>query len=236
MKGEKIKKLVLDLLFPVYCLGCSKEGVWLCQDCYSALSHKPEQNCFSCGKANLSGDFCSLCKNNYYLDGITIAGNYNDKILSSLIKTLKYYFVIDLADYLGDFGYKYLYRINQSQDTKIIKRNTLFIPVPLSQKRLKWREFNQSELIAKNIARKFNLPLDNNLKKIKNNKPQTQLKKEKRLKNVKNCFIWKGESLQGKNIILIDDVITTGSTLNECAQVLKKQNAKTVRGFVLAHG
>src|SRR3989339_894397 len=95
-------------------------------------------------------------------------------------------------------------------------KKTLIVPVPLSHKRYNFRTFNQSEEIAKFLAKKCKLPTSNNLIKIKHTKPQTKLKRE--------------------NILLIDDVVTTGSTLNECARELKKHGAGKIWGLVVAKG
>lgn len=117
------------------------------------------------------------------------------------------------------------------------KKNILIIPVPLHPKRLRWRGFNQSEKIADIIASNLQIPIDStSLKRIKFKTPQAKLKKEDRIKNISNNFNWHGNKLNQQNIILIDDVTTTGATLNECAKVLKANGAKEVWGLVLANG
>jgi len=125
-------------------------------------------------------------------------------------------------------------------DKKLLYNNfsqSLIMPVPLHKKRLRWRGFNQSELLAKGIKKYFNLDLRlDELIRTKHKKPQTKLSGRKRKENVKGCFFWKGDWLDGKNIILVDDVITTGSTLNECAKVLKENGAGEVWGLVVARG
>jgi len=111
------------------------------------------------------------------------------------------------------------------------------MPVPLSKKRLKWRGFNQAEIIANILADNFKLEIDaKNLKRIKNTKPQAKLNERERRNNLADCFSWLGDKLNGRNIILVDDVATTGSTLNECAKVLKQAGASEVWGLVVANG
>jgi ComF family protein len=120
----------------------------------------------------------------------------------------------------------------------------LFVPVPLHSKRLRERGFNQSELIAKGLARNIHIPSASKLLiRSKHTTPQATLKRAERLQNMKHAFalnqaIW-GKVQETKTIssvLLIDDVSTTGTTLAACAEVLKKAGVKKIYGFVLAHG
>ncbi|MBU4216276.1 hypothetical protein L6270_02600 [Candidatus Parcubacteria bacterium] len=124
-----------------------------------------------------------------------------------------------------------------NQQKKFNTETILIIPVPLHNKRLRWRGFNQSEKLAHFIANKSQIKINTeNLKRIKFKKPQASLKKEARLKNIQNVFTWQGAKLNHQNIILVDDVTTTGATLNECAKILKANGANEVWGLVLANG
>jgi len=242
----------LDLIFPIECIICFREGDWICGQCFNKISYRYKQSCFGCKKENEFGEFCSKCKNLYSIDGILIASNYDDKIISELIKKFKYNFIKDiyliLANFLYIFTFNFLnkkvkYKSNIYGRKRIIPEiflnfeKALVIPSPLHKKRLKWRGFNQSEKIAVELARKLNLAINsNNLIKIKNNKPQAKLNEIDRKLNIIGNFSWQGEKLDNKNIILIDDVATTGSTLNECAKVLKNNGAGNVWGVVIAKG
>jgi len=111
------------------------------------------------------------------------------------------------------------------------------MPIPLHKRRLRWRGFNQAEKIAKILSDKLNIPLVNNkLIRIKYNQPQAKINSQKRKNNIIGCFQYNGESLEEKNIILVDDVVTSGSTLNECAKVLKEKGAQEVWGICVARG
>lgn len=113
--------------------------------------------------------------------------------------------------------------------------NLLLIPVPLHKQRFRWRGFNQSELIAKNIANILNLELSySDLTRIKNTRPQAKTNKAGRMKNIKNSFIWNGPRLNQRNVLLLDDVATTGTTMNECAKVLKQAGANEIWGLAIA--
>ncbi len=223
----------LDLIFPINCVSCKKSGSWICESCFSKLGIKNLQVCPKCKKTNKDGKHCKNCKNDYNLNGILIAGDYENYSIESLIKKYKYEFAKDISAYLGNFLFLFLEEIKK-QDHPIFKNNYSIISVPLHKKRQAWRGFNQSEILAKIISKKLNLELLSGLKKVKNTNPQTTLNKEEREKNIKNCFEWTKNSIKTKNIIIIDDITTTGSTLNECAKELKKHGASDIWGLVIA--
>lgn len=120
-----------------------------------------------------------------------------------------------------------------------IVEDRVVIPVPLHLKRFRWRGFNQSELLAENIASHFNFPLKKSaLLRIKNNIPQADIKERReRLENIRGAFSCvDSEIVKGKRVILIDDVCTTSGTMSECAKILKFSGAKEVWGVVAARG
>lgn len=250
----------LDLIFPIECLSCGQEGEWLCDKCYKEIKLKPTQYCLHCKKENDLGNFCAPCKIIYDLDGVWIAALYDEALISQAIKSLKYRFISGLSKKLsklmivcldkilaerqvfrlslaGGIDWRTLNQAKKLPLTILNFNENLIMPVPLSKKRLNWRGFNQAELLARIIAEKYKLKLDNiNLIRIKHKKPQAKLNEIHRLENVKGCFSWQGVNLNKKNIILVDDVVTTGATLNECAKVLKANGAGEVWGLVLAKG
>lgn len=256
-RTKSLCAFLLNTIFPIYCVGCREEDTWICNACANKLKKKEEQNCTACGKNSNFGNFCNNCQNNFDLTGVWIAGDYKDKNLATLIKNLKYNYAQKIAQPLGGFASTFLMKkFRQAALTSFLTgkeyipgnfRNTLpqimitpayhtlIIPVPLHKRKLKSRGFNQSELLAKEISIKLDMYLEvKSLIKVKNNQSQTNLSAVERRKNVKDCYRWKGNNLKNKNIILIDDVITTGATLNECAKILKKAGANEVWGLVLA--
>ncbi len=117
-----------------------------------------------------------------------------------------------------------------------IKKYDIIMPIPISKKRMKQRGYNQSALISKDIAKMFNIEYKENiLVKIKDNKPQSELGQHERSANVKGVYkLKKTKKVYQKKILLVDDIFTTGSTANECARVLKENNAKSVGIFTIA--
>lgn len=257
---KKIWLFFLDLIFPIECLGCGRDGFWICEDCFKEIEFKPKQYCLHCKKENDFGQFCRSCGIIYSLDGVWIAALYDELIISRAIKSLKYHFVKALADDLSELPILFIenllkqnrifkFGLAEGADWKKLKqaenlpqailnfKDNLIVPVPLSRNRLRWRGFNQAELLARKIAENYGLDMDSeNLIRIKHKKPQAKLDEIHRMENIKQCFAWRGENLNKKNIILVDDVVTTGATLNECAKVLKANGAGEIWGLVAAKG
>jgi ComF family protein len=263
-RGKKITSqawlFFLDLIFPIECLGCGREGGWLCSACFKKVNLKSKQYCLGCKRENQFGEFCPNCQNHYHLNGVWIASLYEDRLISQAIKSLKYHFVSSLAEDLGKLLILFVNNlINQNRvlrpgldkgvDWREFDRAKnapsaildfkadLIIPVPLAKKRLRWRGFNQAEVLGKIFAREYDLEINTGgLIRVKHKKPQAKLDEISRQLNIKDCFAWRGGSLSKRNIILIDDVVTTGATLNECAKVLKVNGAGEVWGLVVAKG
>ncbi len=238
--------LFLDLIFPVECLGCGREGIWLCAPCFQKLKFRRLQYCLSCKKENHFGEFCPECRKEYHLDGCLIAGSYDqDEFLSSLVKSFKYKFIRDLGPELGRFLRLFL-KDTESKASMFgwgVKRNLFFggreflvVPIPLHRRRLRWRGFNQAEILAREAFGERVEQGAGKLVRAKYTRPQVKLSESERAVNIKNCFVWEGENLAGRNIVLIDDVVTTGATLNEAARVLKENGAGKVWGLVVAKG
>ncbi len=241
---KKLKKFWLDFLFPTTCFICQKDDDnGLCFTCLKTINYK-EPTCPGCKQKTKLGEFCDKCQADFALKGVLVAGDFNDTNLSKIIKLYKYNFIKKLSLPLGLFLSNFL---NQQININPILKNPeivqglnindyLLIPVPLSKKRLRWRGFNQSELIAREINKNVGLKISTELRRLKHRKAQAKLNLAERKNNLKNCFYWSGENLKNKKIIIVDDVCTTGSTLNEIALELKKHQAEEIWGLVLAHG
>ncbi len=227
-----IKNLLLDILFPKFCIGCGKEGSYLCKDCLSLIEIIEYQFCPVCGKRIINGKICETCKKKTNLNGLYFAVSYQNQLVKKLITQFKYKpFIKQLSPILSFLIITHLSALNKTDFSEFS-----LIPVPLSKKRLKWRGFNQSKEIAKELSKYLKIPvLDNTLFRKKETVPQTKLKKEQRKENIKQVFLCDKQKLkENKKILLIDDVYTTGATMEECAKVLKQAGVKEVRGIVIA--
>jgi len=228
----KIKNFIVDILFPVECLGCGLEGEWICTACLDNLTAQKNQICIGCGQASAGGCVCESCKKDWLLDGILLIFDYDNKVLQKAIKGLKYKHAHDIARCLS----KVLFNFFSKQ--KISNKDILIIPVPLHKKRLRERGFNQAELLCQEFV-KMGSPMarSGTLVRNKYTKPQAKLKEKARKKNIVDAFTCSDpKAIRDKTVILVDDVITTGSTLNECARVLKNAGAREVWGLALAKG
>lgn len=229
---RRLRNLILDLLFPLECLNCGEEGSYLCENCFQELKNS-EENYLTLTPANLKA-------NN--LKKIYLAGDFNSSILNNLIIKYKYNFISALGKPLARFLIsfwrdKIITKINDREEIDQVETPSLLVtPIPLADKRLKWRGFNQAEILAREFSTQLHYELNLDLKRIKHKKAQATLNELERLENIKSVFIWTGKNLNGEKIILIDDVATTGATLNEAARVLKEAGAKEVYGLVLAKG
>lgn len=160
-----------------------------------------------------------------------MAGDYKEEKINKAIKLLKYRFIRDLSPYLGDYLSSFL---RHSEESFFVKKGTLVVPIPLHWRRYNWRGFNQANLIAMRLAQNLDLSISKKLQRIRYKKPQTKLKKLERQKNIKNSFVWKGASLNKKDVVLVDDVVTTGATMDEAARVLKQNGARKIIGLAVA--
>lgn len=215
----KTKDFILNILFPKFCFNCQKEGSYLCQDCQGLLE--------------LSGFHRNFPAQN--LDDLYFAADYKNPLIKKLIRGFKYE---PLVKELGQPLSSLIIAHFQLMDNSPNFADFVLIPVPLHKKRLRWRGFNQAEILAKELADFFRIPLISNcLTKIKETFPQTELADKARKENVKGVFWLKNKELiRNKNIVVVDDVYTTGSTMEECAGVLKKAGAKKIIGIVIARG
>jgi ComF family protein len=234
---EKIKNFVWDIIFPKFCVNCGLEETYLCPDCLSLIEIFERQYCPFCfsSRAVPDGRTCEHCRRTRKLNGLFCATSYKNFIVKKIIRQFKYEpFVKELAEPLSSFIIAHLTIIKK----KSFFEDCLLIPVPLYIKRHKFRGFNQSEEIAKKLSSALKIPMDTNiLFRIKNTPPQAELNNEKRRENIKNIFICKQpEEIKNRKIILVDDVFTTGSTMEEAAETLKQSGAKEVWGIAVARG
>lgn len=230
---QKIGLLVLNILFPLKCLGCKKPKALLCAECFDKIPLNQTLFCPVCHR-RLAQNKKVCHQDSLYL--LAAAGSYENPILRELILTLKYKRYQPAAKILAEILNRYLETANLDLEKYQI------IPIPLHKNRRQERGFNQAELIANALIAlnsnlgKSDFPRLDFLKKVKDNQPQTQIKNwEKRRTNIKGGFqAANSENIKGENIILLDDVSTSGATLEEAAGVLKKAGAKKIIGLVVA--
>ena len=231
---------------------------WVCGNCLGKIPIRRFQTCPVCEEYSEGGRVHARCKNKTSLDGMWVASEYGNKVVNESIKKLKFSFVKDISfplskiversvfevEEFGEFHDILLANYSWAEDEdKFIEKEknkrieTVLVPVPLHRKRYNWRGFNQAELISDYVADMFSLKFDYGaIIRNKQTKPQTKVESyAKRKINLKDAFTCHNRSnIEGRNVVVVDDVSTTLATMNECAKVVRKAGAKSVWGLVVA--
>ena len=219
---------IIDFIFPPHCAGCGELGERFCKNCSDQVHIFNGSVCEKCGEpiANSLHEV-DVCKNQLQNLKMIRAYSFYQPPLSSAIKKLKYNQDIGIAEVLANFLVE-LYNKNKLDIDMVI-------PVPLSPKRLHERGYNQSFLLALPLSMKIKKPIyKQSLRRVIDTQSQVGLDRHGRLNNVSGAFQADSKIVAGKNILLIDDVSTTGSTLEACASSLKLAGAKDIVGLTLA--
>jgi len=208
----RLKDIVLDAVFPKTCLGCGKEGKYICEKCDLFISEAPD--------IFLGGDLVQVFS----------AWEY-EGLVKKAILGIKYGHAYDIINELVEKTLK----IKELD----FPENVVITFVPLFRKKEKERGFNQAEVIARKLGKELGIKVFTLLEKIKDTKSQTKLDRQERLDNIRGAFrLRSGQAMSVghrlPDILLVDDVWTSGATMRECAKVLKKAGAKNILGFTLA--
>ncbi|MBI2096791.1 MAG: ComF family protein [Candidatus Sungbacteria bacterium] len=227
---EAAVEFVLDILFPKRCVGCHKEGLFLCGQCRGQIQLLPPA-CFVCRQRSPDGTVCESCKPQTRIRRFIAPLSFHDQTSRELIHIYKYQGVKEIAEILGE------YITSAARSYGIFPPDhSILVPIPLSPQRLRERGFNQAELVARVIGEKFGLPVNTGvLRRPLHRKHQTEMpNREERIENAKGVYAPKEKIPPGTVIILVDDVSTTGATLEEAARVLKAAGAKQVWALTAA--
>lgn len=188
-----------------------------------------------CNKCKIKLQKSAICKiedyknTSSYFDEHIYLFQYNGEIRDAILK-----YKFDEKSYIYRTFLEFIK--NNENICAQIKKYDIIIPVPISKKRLNTRGYNQSSLIAKNLAQELNIEYSEKiLIKIKDNKPQSEMKQDTRKSNVRGVYkVINKERINNKKVLIVDDIFTTGSTADECARVLKDNNAESIGVFTLA--
>ncbi len=246
VRWEKFKEEFLDVVFPRFCVGCKKEGVYICNRCSRFLSEN-SLICPICGDPSYTGLSCFSCVGRYGLDGLVSGWDY-EGIIKKAVWQIKaghyhmaekiaerfFFMIISQEDRFRDF-LKFLFQeeVFITYVPERVKSENIFKKIDFFIKNggVNNYEKKHAEVLARTISEISEKEVVNSLKKIKKTRKQSRLSKEERLDNLKGAFQAKGAV--PNNLVLVDDVFTTGATLRECAKTLKKAGAKKVWGLTL---
>lgn len=229
----KLIKIIKNTLAPIKCYACKKEWFFLCDSCSDKVRrHSPY--CHICKSLSEKFKVHENCKNEVaYYDAIIIKYYYNNWIISKSIKDTKYYGKKDILDQFWKIlSELYLENLDDSLDNLIITS----VPMHFIRKLKRW--YNHSDLLARSISKNTQIPYHKTLiKRKKYTRQQSKIRKDIRAMNLRNAFAINtkhDDILDKKTIILVDDVVSTGSTLNEVAKTLKDHWAQKVIGLCFA--
>lgn len=227
LTGRDFWRRFLDLLFPPRCVGCGRVGAWLCAECLDQIPRVESPFCARCGDAVAAGDLCARCRVAPLQIERIRAAVYFEGVLRKAMHGLKYRGRAVLAEPLGGLMAAYWTQHPMPAD--------LIVPVPLHADRLRERGYNQAALLAREMARRTGLVVNERaLVRQRSTASQIKLDARQRKENVRDAFHCSGNSLAGKHVLLIDDVCTTGATLEACAVALCAGGARGVQALTLA--
>ncbi len=238
--GLRIADRLVDLLFPPRCANCRRVGAWLCSQCRAKIVRLEPPWCVRCGqvfeektavpsgRAAGPGGVCSDCRTHpLQIDGLRAAAYYQGP-LREAIHRLKYNHSTALAPILAELLVEFLRDYPCPVD--------VIVPVPLHPARERARGYNQAVLLARQLAVSQKLPMWYNVvERVRATTPQVELDAAARRENMRDAFTATTQ-VAGVRVLLIDDVCTTGATMEACSTALKRRGAKSVWGLALARG
>jgi len=223
---SKASERFLDLLFPSKCIGCGKEGIVICSSCADTFIRVKRPYCEKCGLPLKTEAACPKCRKwPLKIERIRSVFIY-EGLARDAVHAFKYNNLKLLSKPLARLMADYLNADPMPAD--------VLVPVPIHPRRMRQRGYNQAELLATELSKILEIPVWRKaLVRISNTPSQISLKAEQRRRNVSNAFKCRDQGIEGRSVLLIDDVCTTGATLNACAVALYKTKAASVRGLTL---
>jgi len=230
---------VFTLLYPPHCVMCGTDldtGQYLCETCKNAARRIRAPFCKICSQpfdGAITGEFaCANCAQRHFHFEHAVTCYRSKGVVRELLHRFKYGHEYYLRHPLGAWLMEGL------DDARITAHPFDFIvPVPLHPTKERERRYNQARALAEILSRRTGIPLLDCLKRVRRTPTQTRFDRAERMENLLNAFkMRKIKEVQGKELILVDDVFTTGSTVNECARVLKDSGAGSVRVLTVARG
>jgi ComF family protein len=226
---SRLLRFALDAVFPVYCVGCNREGNILCANCRSAIYRAPLLVCSACGRFSPGGITHSACRTATPLAALIAPYPYANPLVRKLIKNFKYRGSGESKKIVENFSASSVNALRL-----MFPAAATVVAMPLHPRRERERGFNQSEIIGRAVAEALGFEFDAGLvRRVRRTDEQARLPFHERAENCANAFYAKPAS---GTIVLVDDVVTTGATMKAAALALRAAGAERVVGFALAHG
>jgi ComF family protein len=226
-QGRQAWSWMIDLLFPPRCGGCQTAGSLWCEACRAAVKPIEPPCCEKCGEPSVSDQLCANCRAHpLQIEKIRSVALF-EGVLRQAIHRFKYERLASMAEPFGEMLAVYW-------RAELISADWL-IPVPLHPSRERDRGYNQSDLLARQLARRVNVPFSGRgLRRTRATAVQMTLNAAQRRENVAGAFECVESRVRGARVVIVDDVATTGATLEACAQAVLKAGAASVMGLTLA--
>lgn len=230
---------LVSLFYPPFCAVCARaieSSQTLCRDCAESAPRIRAPFCAKCSQpfpGDITGSFtCANCADRLLHFGAAVSAYRSRSVVRELIHAFKYNRQLYLRHQLGRWLAETL------EDPRLAGRSFDFIvPVPLHPARERERGFNQAELLATALQRRSGLPVRKVLQRTRYTTTQTQFDRSERMENLRGAFrLRRGSNVQDLRVLLVDDVLTTGSTLSECASVLHQAGALSIHAATVARG
>lgn len=226
-----LSEQLISLIATASCVGCGIEHKTLCLACATSEILPFGERCWRCNQLSFGGQTCVSCRSFKGPTLVWITTEYQG-LSSEIIKVFKYNHVRAISSEISRLMIGTLKAF--CPDEAIKRRNYLVVHVPTASARARLRGFDHSKRLAKTIARFGQFEYSDSLGRLGQSR-QVGASKDIRLKQVKGLYYAKNQKqLAGRNILLVDDVVTTGATLKECATILRKAGARRIDGLVFA--
>lgn len=233
----KIRKILLDSLYPRCCPVCHKivsgKGKVICDCCLQTLHPIVQPRCFQCGKSirGEEQEYCEDCRKSHHVYDQGIGIYVYDDTMRRSIENFKFHGRREYGDFyiraMAEYGRPYMNRWKPEG----------IVPIPMTLHKQKLRGFNQSEYLADGIGKIYGIPVFHNaVLRIKDGKAQKELTAKERRRNLKRAFCIGKNFRPCKTLLLVDDVYTTGSTMDAVAEILKENGAERIYFLTLCQG
>ncbi len=219
-----IAESLIAVVAPHFCVGCGERGDLLCSKCIHLLGEPVSGQCVYCGKTCFEDSTCNQCAHDRTINRLSIRCTYKD-VPKLLIKQLKYHHARSAAKVIADSLQIYPEQIHE---------RTVIVPIPTASSRIRHRGYDQSVLIARHLGKSYGVKVSELLVRHGQTR-QVGSHRNTRLVQLKDSYTVKNRiQIVGAHVILVDDVMTTGATIETAARVLKKAGAREVDACIFA--
>jgi ComF family protein len=223
----------MDALFPIFCIACGAEGAWLCGGCVGEAALQGVFTCVGCRRETPGGSTCERCRKLTPVEQLIAVDRYGTGVTSELVRLWKYKSLRSVEPFLTSFVRRFF-----ESRRALFPETSLIVPVPLHLRRECERGFNQAEALSGILGTLMGAEVVNVLERRRYTTPQVKIPEKKdREKNMSGVFRCRdADAIRGKDILLVDDVVTSGATITQCARTLAESGAGRIFGFSLLRG